>query len=167
MSIADWPKPFGGLTVSWVSRPCSIVELSWCLFVNIASLHSRSIKRCQWKNKLDYCGVVFAHLATRYGIKVKDPSGWIQIGESHTRGVARIPLKLKPSRDCRATSQQDSPTWIQPEGSFAINMSSCCFIRSRRARKKCTHTKTLVWFFPHDSNELTQQEDMFYYMTRC
>ena len=44
----------------------------------------------------------------------KTPRGWIQIGESRTRGVARIPLGLKPSRDSRATSQQDSPIWIQP-----------------------------------------------------
>ena len=44
-------------------------------FVNITSLRSWSIKRCQWKHKLDYYGVVFAHLATGCGIKAKDPSG--------------------------------------------------------------------------------------------
>ena len=43
------------------------------------------------------------------GLKRKTPRGWIQIGESRTRGVARIPLGLKPSRDSRATSQRDSP----------------------------------------------------------
>ena len=48
----------------------------------------------------------------------KTPRGWIQIGESRTRGVARIPLGLKPSRDSRATSQRDSPIWIQPLGVF-------------------------------------------------
>ena len=48
----------------------------------------------------------------------KNPRGWIQIGESHTRGVARIQLGLKPSRDSRATSQRDSPIWIQPLGVF-------------------------------------------------
>ena len=48
----------------------------------------------------------------------KTPRGWIQIGESRTRGVARIPLGLKPSRDSRATSQRDSPLWIQPLGVF-------------------------------------------------
>ena len=44
-------------------------------FVNIAFLRCRSIKRRQWKRKLDYHGVVFAHLATGLGIKAKDPSG--------------------------------------------------------------------------------------------
>ena len=44
-------------------------------FVNIASLRSCSIKRRQWRHKLDYYGVVFAHLATGCGIKAKDPSG--------------------------------------------------------------------------------------------
>ena len=42
----------------------------------------------------------------------------IIFGESRTRGVARIPLGLKPSRDSRATSQRDSPIWIQPLGVF-------------------------------------------------
>ena len=48
------------------------------------------------------------------GLKRKTPRGWIQIGESRTRGVARIPIGLKPSRDSRTTSQRDSPIWIQP-----------------------------------------------------
>ena len=48
----------------------------------------------------------------------KTPRGWIQIGESRTQGVARIPLGLKPSRDSRTTSQRDSPIWIQPRGVF-------------------------------------------------
>ena len=59
--------------------PCAIVESPWrhrhVPFVNIASLRSRSIKRRQWKRKLDYYGVVFAQLATGCGIKAKDPSG--------------------------------------------------------------------------------------------
>ena len=59
--------------------PCAIVESPWrhkhIPFVNIASLRSRSIKCRQWKHKLDYYGVVFAHLATGCGIKAKDPSG--------------------------------------------------------------------------------------------
>ena len=57
----------------------------------------------------------------------KTPRGWIQIGESRTRGVARIRLGLKPSRDSRATSQRDSPIWIQPLGVF----------RYRRRRQRC------------------------------
>ena len=43
-------------------------------FVNIASLRSWSIKRRQWRHKLDYYGAVFAHLATGCGINAKDPS---------------------------------------------------------------------------------------------
>ena len=52
------------------------------------------------------------------GLKRKTPRGWIQIGDSRTQGVARIPLGLKPSRDSRATSQRDSLIWIQPFGVF-------------------------------------------------
>ena len=58
---------------------CAIVESPrrhvYAPFVNITSLRSRSIKRRQWKHKLDYYGVVFAHLATGRGINAKDPSG--------------------------------------------------------------------------------------------
>ena len=52
------------------------------------------------------------------GLIRKTPRGWIQISESHTWGVARIPLGLKPSRDSCATSQWDSPIWIQPLSVF-------------------------------------------------
>ena len=87
MSIADWSKPLGGFTVSRMSRTgghdiavamhdCGISMVSRSIpFVNIASLHSRWIKRRQWNDKLDYYGLVFAHLATRCGINVKDPLG--------------------------------------------------------------------------------------------
>ena len=72
---------------------CAIVESTrrhkHVPFVNIASLRFRSIKRRQWKHNLDYYGVVFAHLATGVGLMRKSPRGWIQIGESRTRGVAR------------------------------------------------------------------------------
>ena len=54
----------------------------------------------------------------------KTPRGWIQIGESRTRGVARIPLGLKPSRDSRTTSQRDSPIWIQPLGVFRYRITA-------------------------------------------
>ena len=106
--------------------PCVIVESprrhKRVLIVNIAFLRSQSIKRHQWKHKFDYYGVVFAHLAAGCGLKWKTPRGWIQIGESRTRGVARIPLGLKPLRDSRATSQLDSPIWIQPLGVFRYIM---------------------------------------------
>ena len=62
-----------------IRLPCMIVESPrrhrHVPFVNIASLCSWSIKRRQWKHKLDYYGVDFAHLATGCGIKPKDPSG--------------------------------------------------------------------------------------------
>ena len=118
-----------GQAVVTLRLPCAIVESprrhKHVPFVNIASQHSRSTKRCQWKHKMDYCGVVLAHLATGCGINVKDPRGWIQIGECRTRGVARILLGLKPSRDSRATFQRDSPIWIQPLGVFCYIIHIC------------------------------------------
>ena len=66
----------GGRDVAVAMRDCGISTTSQNVpFVNIASLRSWSIKRRQWKHKLDYYGVVFAHLATGRGIKAKDPSG--------------------------------------------------------------------------------------------
>ena len=68
-----------GQAVVTLRLPCVIVESPWrhkrVPFINIAFLRSRSIKRRQWKHKLDYYGVVFAHLTTGCGIKAKDPSG--------------------------------------------------------------------------------------------
>ena len=136
MSIADWSKPLGGFTVSRMSRAgghdvavaisdCGISTTSQTRPVCKHCLSALPIdKSCQWKHKLDYYGVFFAHLATGCGIKAKDPLGWIQIGESSTRGVVRIPLGLKPSRDSRATSQRDSPIRIQPLGVFRYNIPS-------------------------------------------
>ena len=68
-----------GQAVVTLRLPCTIVESprrhKRVPFVNIASLRSRSIKRRQWKHKMDYYDVVFAHLATGCGINAKDPSG--------------------------------------------------------------------------------------------
>ena len=68
-----------GQAVMTLQLPCAVVESPWrhkhVPFVNIAFLHLRSIKRRQWKHKLDYYGEVFAHLATGCRIKAKDPSG--------------------------------------------------------------------------------------------
>ena len=68
-----------GQAVVTLRLPSAIVESPWrhkrVPFVNIASVRSRSIKRRQWKHKMDYYGVVFAHLATGRGINAKDPSG--------------------------------------------------------------------------------------------
>ena len=83
--------------------PCAIVESprrhKRVPFVNIAFLRSRWIKRRQWKHKLDYYGVGFAHLATGCGIKAKDPSGldsdrWIP----HSRCAASIMRQLSRGR---------------------------------------------------------------------
>ena len=86
--ICKSTRRFGGRAGGWLilgqavvtlRLPCAIVESprlhKHVPFVNIAFLHSRSIKRRQWKHKLNYYGVVFAHLATGCGIKAKDPSG--------------------------------------------------------------------------------------------
>ena len=59
----------------------------------------------------------FAHLPG-VGLKRKTPRGCIQISESRTRGVARIPRGLS-----RATSQRDSPIWIQPLGVFRYKIT--------------------------------------------
>ena len=67
-----------GQAVVTLRLPSAIVESLWrhkrVPFVNIASVRSRSIKRRQWRHKMDYYGVVFAHLATGRGINAKDPS---------------------------------------------------------------------------------------------
>ena len=70
-----------GQTVVTLRLPCAIVKSprrhKRVPFVNIASLRPGSIKRRQWNHKLDYYGVVFAHLATGCGINAKDPSGLV------------------------------------------------------------------------------------------
>ena len=89
MSITDWSKPLDGFTVPrgdvsgkavvTLRLPCAIVESprrhKRIPFVNIAFLRSRLMQRRQWKHKMDYYGVVFAHLDTGCGINVKDPEG--------------------------------------------------------------------------------------------
>ena len=127
-------RDVSGQAVLMLRLQCAIVEYTGrhkhVPFVNIASLRSRSIKRRQWKHNFDYYGVVFAHLATGVGIMRKSPRGWIQIGESRTWGVARIPLGLKPSRDSRATSQRNSPIWIQPLGVFRFTRNRYNLVKS-------------------------------------
>ena len=58
------------------------------------------------------------------GLMWKTPLGWIQIGESCTRGVARILLGLKSLRDSRATCQQYSLIWVQPRRVFHYRKKS-------------------------------------------
>ena len=57
----------------------AMMESPWhhkpVVFVNIVSLPSLSIRRHQWRYRLYYYGVVFAHLVTGCGINVKGPSG--------------------------------------------------------------------------------------------
>ena len=73
------PRWILGQAVVTSRLPCAIVgsprRHERVPFVNIVSQRSRSIKLRQWKHKLDYYGVVFAHLATGCGINAKDPSG--------------------------------------------------------------------------------------------
>ena len=80
----------------------------------------------------------------------KTPRGWIQIGESRTRGVARIPLGLKPSRDSRATSQRDSPIWIQPLGVFRYRM-----VYSGIRGRWIVGFVRLVYYFSHKTMDVT------------
>ena len=152
MSISDWSKPFGGFTVSRVSRAGGrnfgvAMPRLWNLqrhhkrvpFVNIASLPSRSIKRCQWKRKMDYYGVVFAHLATGCGINAKDPSGldsdqWIP----HSRCCENSARAL-----AQATSQRYSPIWIQPLGGLSpYNITSK--MMSILSQPLCINPRTLL-----------------------
>ena len=64
-----------GQAVLTLRSPCVIVESprrhKHVPFVNNASLHSRPINRRQWKQKLNYYGVIFAYLATECGINAK------------------------------------------------------------------------------------------------
>ena len=110
----------GGRDVLVAMRDCGICTTSQTRPVckHRLSALQWSIKRRQRKHKFDYHGVVFAPIATGCGLMRKTRRGWIQIGESRTRGVARIPLGLKPSRPSRAISQRDSPIWNQPLGVF-------------------------------------------------
>ena len=62
-----------GRDVAVAMRDCGISTTSQTR--PVCKQCSRSIKRHQWKHKLDYYGVVFAHLATGCGIKAKDLSG--------------------------------------------------------------------------------------------
>ena len=107
----DSPGNFGQGVVT-LRLPSAIVESPWrhkrVPFVNIASVRSRLIKRRQWKHKMDYYGVVFAHLATGRGINAKDPSGL-----DSDRWIPH-------SRCCE--NQRDSPIWIQPLGVFRYNI---------------------------------------------
>ena len=119
-----------GQAVVTLRLPCAIVEsprrYKHVPFVNIAFLHSRSIKRRQWKHKLNYYGVVFAHLATGCGIKAKDPSGldsdrWIphsRCCENPARAKALVGFSRHLSR----------ATWIQPLGVFRYKITQLWFL---------------------------------------
>ena len=102
MSITDWSKPLGGFTVCPGCLGQAVVALRWLCaivesprrhkrapFVNIASLRSRSIKRRQWKHKLEYYDIIFAHLATGCGIHAKDFRYIIGAGQPLQYGEVR------------------------------------------------------------------------------
>ena len=86
-------------------------------FENITFLPSRSIRRCQYRRKLDYYGVCFAHLAIKCGTNAKDPSGLDSDRQILHSRCCEDPSRPKAPRDSRATSQRDSRIWIQ---SFAV-----------------------------------------------
>ena len=132
--------------------PCAIVESprrhKRAPFVNIAFLCSRSIKRRQWEHTLGYYGVVFAHLATRCGIKAKDPSGldsdqWIP----HSRcceNPARAKALAGFSRHLSAGFTDLNPV---PRGLALYNPCLIFFMYLRmylhfiRRRRYCLHSK--------------------------
>ena len=144
-----------GQAVVTLRLPSAIVESPWrhkrVPFVNIASVRSRSIKRRQWKHKMDYYGVVFAHLATGRGINAKDPSGldsdrWIphsRCCENPTRAKALAGFSQHlecgiHSRCCENPARAKALAGFSqhlecgihrsessPEGSFAIEAREC------------------------------------------
>ena len=104
----------GGLTLR---LPCTIVKSprrhKHVPFVNTASLRSRSTKRRQWKHKLDYYGIDFAHLATGCGINAKDPSGldsdrWI-LHSRHCENPAQAKALVGFSRHLSAGFKDPNP----------------------------------------------------------
>ena len=102
----------------------------------------------------------------------KTPRGWIQIGESRTRGVARIPLGLKPSWDSRATPQRDSPIWIQPLGVFRYNIrvivDNMLFLTGKNCGHNCRwychkYTRMILWLYRSDQQYYDIYMIYFYY----
>ena len=102
-----------------------------------------------------WCSFCSSSYRVWVGLKRKTPRCWIQISESHTRGVARIPLGLmQPSWDSRATSQRDLPIWIQPHGVFCniTHGSYGCNVIMKHANKQLSSNRMhymFVWFLYH------------------
>ena len=108
MSIADWPKPLGGFTIYRMSltggrdvavaiRDCGITPTSQTRPDCKHRFSAPSIDETlsvEAQIGLSWCG--FCSSSYRCDINAKDPSGWIQIGESRSPGVARIPHGLQP-----------------------------------------------------------------------
>ena len=138
-----------GQAVVTLRLPCAIVESprrhKRVPFVNIAFLRSRSIKRRQWEHKLDYYGVVFAHLATGCGIKAKDPSGldsdrWIP----HSRcceNPARVKALAGFSRHLSAGFTDLNPA---PRGLSLYKQTPVLYLNEWQQRTSVSWHKTLV-----------------------
>ena len=148
--------------------PCAIVgsprRHERVPFVNIVSLRSRSIKLRQWKHKLDYYGVVFAHLATGCGINAKDTSGldserWIP----HSRcceNPARAKALAGFSRHLSAgfTDLNSAPRdlslynslwprdaiWRQGSKSTLVQVMTCCLTAPIHYQNQCWFIITKV-----------------------
>ena len=71
----------------------------------------------------------------------KDPSGWIQIGESRIRGVARIPLGLKPGEGTPSMlgDMDVPPFWPHFLTFWGLNSIFMGYFFSS------TNTKTIFW----------------------
>ena len=149
-----------GQAVVTLRLPSAIVESLWrhkrVPFVNIASVRSRSIKRRQRKHKMDYYGVVFAHLATGRGINAKDPSGldsdrWIP----HSR-CCENPARALASRHLSAgfTDLNPSPRGLSLYNSlvnWAHLMPKCVPLLSLHenllhACRGCKHENLIPYF---------------------
>ena len=127
------------------SWPCGCHARLWNLhdvtnaapFVNIVSPGSRSVKRHQWKHRLDYYGAVFAHLATGCGIIARDLSGldsdrWIP----HSRcceNNARAKALAGFSRHLSAGFTDLNPA---PRG---LSLYTHTYI--------CIYTHTYIWYY--------------------
>ena len=112
VSIPDWSKSLGGFTVSRMSRAGGrnvVIAMHGCGI----SMMSQTHPVC--KHRFSSLPIDKTSVEAKLGLF---PRGWIQIAESRTRGVVRMPLRLKPSRVSCATSPRDSAIWIQPLSVF-------------------------------------------------
>ena len=151
-----------GQAVVTLRLPSAIVESPWrhkrVPFVNIASVRSRSIKRRQWKHKMDYYGVVFAHLATGRGINAKDPSGldsdrWIP----HSR-CCENPARAKALAGF---------SWHLSAGFTDLNPTprGLSLYKSNYSDRVASLAQWPWWYYPYHTTTLVQVMDKYYQAT--